>query len=108
MITITHQTVRRLRAVLRRSILGISHRGVIPPLVLHAEGMQLRANYRYAHLAVEFEMPGSFQPVLSVAVPLDALADFEGRRSDPVVIEAAAGTHRRPLGRSRDPSDTRV
>jgi hypothetical protein len=108
-ITITRQTARRLRTVLRRSILGVSHRGAIPPLILHAEETHLRAHYRYAHLAIEFDLPGSFQPVRSVAVPLDALAaaDFRGRGSDPVVIEAAALEHRRPLGRSRDPQ-TRV
>jgi hypothetical protein len=48
MIALTRHQARRLRAVFRRSVLAISHRGIIPPLVLRAEGMQLRAQYRYA------------------------------------------------------------
>jgi hypothetical protein len=89
-ITITRHQARQLRAVFRRAALGITHRGTIPPLVLHAEGTQLRAQYRYAALAVEHVEPGSYRPTLSLAIPLDALADFEGRDDAPVVLEAAA------------------
>ena len=90
MITLTRDQVRRLRQVLRRSALGIAHKGAIPPLVLRAEGAQLRAHYRYRDLAVECVEPGSYRPAMSVAIPLDALADFEGARDSPVVLEAAA------------------
>jgi hypothetical protein len=35
-------------------------------------------------------MPGSFQPILSLTIPLEALADFPGRGDGPVVIESPA------------------
>jgi hypothetical protein len=90
MITITRRQARRLRGVFRRCALGITHRGMIPPLVLRAEGTLLRAHYRYAALAVEHVEPGSYAPNEAIARPLDALADFEGRAETPVVLEAAA------------------
>jgi hypothetical protein len=90
MITLTRNQVRRLRQVFRRSALGITHKGSIPPLVLRSEGAQLRAHYRYLDLAVECVEPGSYRPAMSLAIPLDALADFEGSRDSPVVLEAAA------------------
>jgi hypothetical protein len=75
--------------MLRRSLLGITHRGTIPPLLPCAEGTQLRAQYRYGHLAVGHVESGCFGPVVTFAIPLDALAEFEGRDDIPVVIEAA-------------------
>ena len=89
MITITRRTARTLRAVFRRSVLGITHRSPIPPLVLHAEGTHLRAQYQYDSLAVEYVEPGSYRPLDSIPVPLDVLADIEGRDDSPVVFEAA-------------------
>jgi hypothetical protein len=90
MITITRRQARRLRGVFRRCALGITHRGIIAPLVLRAEGTQLRAHHRYATLAVEHVEPGSYVPEETVALPLDALADFEGRAETPVVLETVA------------------
>jgi hypothetical protein len=58
LITITRHAARRLRAVFRRSLLGITHKGMIPPPVLHAEDQHLRAQYRYHDLAVEYVAPG--------------------------------------------------
>ena len=66
MITLTRSQVRRLRQVFRRSILGISHKAAIPPLVLRAEGAQLRAQHRYRDLAVEHAEPGSYRPAMSL------------------------------------------
>jgi hypothetical protein len=54
LINITRHAARRLRAMLRRSVLGITHRGAIPPLVLNAVSQQLRAQYWYHGLAVEY------------------------------------------------------
>jgi hypothetical protein len=88
LITITRRTARRLRAVFRRHVLGIAHKGPIPPLVLHAEARQLRAQYRYAELAVEYVEPGGLRPLDSVPVPLEALAEVEGRDESPVEIES--------------------
>jgi hypothetical protein len=90
MITLTRSRVRRLRALFRRSALGIAHRGLIPPLVLRADGAQLRAHYRYRDLAVEHVEPGSSQPATTVTIPLDALADCEGPADTPVVLETVA------------------
>jgi hypothetical protein len=90
MITLTRNQVRRLRAVFRRSTLGISHRGGVPELVLRAEGGQLRAQHRYADLAIEYAEPGSHPHCAGLAIPLDALADFEGAAETPVVLEAVA------------------
>jgi hypothetical protein len=89
-ITISRRQVRHLRAVFRRSVLGIGHRGSIPPLVLRAEGTQLRAQYRYSALAVEHVEPGSYQPGETITLPLDALADIEGKEDSPIVLEAVA------------------
>jgi hypothetical protein len=90
MITLTRCQVRRLRSVFRRSALGITHRGLIPPLVLRADGAQLRAHYRYRDLAVEHVEPGHDRPAATVTIPLDALADFEGPADTPVVLEPLA------------------
>ena len=90
MITITRRQARRLRAVFRRSSLGIVHRGSIPPIVFQADGAQLRAQYRYAGLAVEHTLDAETSNSGSIALPLDALADIEGRDDSPVVLEAIA------------------
>jgi hypothetical protein len=57
--------------------------------VLHAEGQQLRAQYRYQDLALEYVEPGDHRPLDSIPVPLDVLADVEGRDNTSVVLEAA-------------------
>jgi hypothetical protein len=88
MITITRCQVRGLRAIFRRHVLGISHRGSIPPLVFRAENTQLRAQYRYAALAIEHVEDGNFRPTETIALPLDALSDIEGRDDTPVIVEA--------------------
>src|SRR5215217_3132366 len=90
MITITRRQARRLRAVFRRHVLGIAHRGSIPPLVFRADGTQLRAQHRYAALALEYAEPYTGLPHEAIALPLDALAELEGRDESPVVLEVAA------------------
>ena len=89
LITITRCKARLLRSVFRRAVLGIRHRGSIPPLVLHAEGTHLRAQYQYDSLAVEYVEPGHYRPLDSIPVPLDVLGEIEGRDDSPVVFEAA-------------------
>jgi hypothetical protein len=90
MITLTRSQVRRLRAAFRRSALGISHRGMVSPLALRAEGGQLRAQYRYADLAIEYVEPGSDRTDDSLAISLDALTDFQDAADTPVVLESSA------------------
>ena len=87
-ITITRHLARRLHAVLRRSVLGISQRGLIPPLVLHAEGQHLRAQFRYHDLAVEHVAPGSLRRLDSIPVPLEVLTEVECRDDSTVEIES--------------------
>ena len=74
----------------RRSTLGISHRGVVSELVFRVEGGHLRAQHRYVDLAVEHAEPTANRSSTIVAVPLDALADFEGAADTPVTLESAA------------------
>jgi hypothetical protein len=91
MITLSRRQARRLRAVFRRSVLGITHRGHVPPLILHADpAAGLRVRHHHAHLAVECLLPGTDRPAEAIALPLEALADVEGRAETSVVLEAAA------------------
>jgi hypothetical protein len=90
MVTLTRRQARCLRGVLRRARLAIAHRGPVPPLLLHADGPQLRAQHRYAVLAIEYATGGDLGPGGAVALPLDALAEFEGNDDVPVTLEAAA------------------
>ena len=109
MITLTRSQVRRLRAAFRRSILGITHRGIVSELVLRAEGSQLRAQHRYCDLAVECVETGNYRPVTSLADPARRPGRLRGRRRDarhPRVRRP--GPHRRPLGGSGHPAEPRV
>src|SRR4051812_4885741 len=91
MFLITRKQSRRLRAVLRRHPLGIAHKGPVPPLVLRADPAHgLRVRHHQAALTVECVLPGTGRPEGAIALPLDALADFEGKDDAPVVLEAAA------------------
>ncbi len=90
MITIARCEARRLRAVLRRSALGIAHRGPLPPITFAIEGDQLRARHRYGHLAVEHSSRCRWPSEGSVALPLDALADIEGKSDAIVALDPVA------------------
>ena len=92
MIRLTRRQARRLRAVLRRSVLGIGHRGPVPPLVLRAVGTDVRAEYRHDTLAIAHveSGPDRLPEPMALALPLDALASIEGRDDSPMTIEAAA------------------
>ena len=88
MITLARRQAQTLRAVFRRSALGIAHRGPIPPLVLAAQAGQLCVRHRYAHLLLEYTVASAGPSDGSVALPLEALADLEGRDEAAVVLEA--------------------
>src|SRR4051812_20704644 len=91
MITITRRQARTLRAVFRRHVLGITHKGLVSPLVLRTEpDVGLRIRHHQAHLAVEGLLEGTQRSAEALALPLDALADFEGRDDTPVTLEAPA------------------
>jgi hypothetical protein len=89
MITLTRRLARCLRGVLRRSALGLPRSGPVAPLVLRADGRQLRAQYRYSALAVEHASPCPRGDSGALAIPPEALADLEGRDESPVAIEPA-------------------
>ncbi len=90
MITLTRRQARCLRGVFRRHALGITGKGPVPPLVLRSEGSQLRAQHRYAGLAVEHALDADARGPGPVALPLDALADFEGKDDSPVAVVAVS------------------
>jgi hypothetical protein len=89
LITLTRSLARRLRGVFRRSALGLPRTGPIAPLVLRADGRQLCAQYRYDGIAVEHISPCPRADSGALAIPLEALADFEGRDETPVALEPA-------------------
>ena len=90
MIAIARRQARALRGVLRRSTLGIAHRGPLPPLILLADGEMVRVRYVAADLAVELVVPAAGPSSGSVALPLDALADLEGRDDAPLALDPVA------------------
>ncbi len=91
MITITRRQARRLRAVFRRHALGITHKGLVPPLVFRADpAAGLRVRHHQAPLAVECLLPGADRAGEVIALPLDSLADVEGKDETSVALEAAA------------------
>ena len=89
MITLTRCQARDLRAVLRRRALGIAHRGELPPLIVVAEpGVGLRVRFHHPPLALDCLLPGDPRRGGPVALPLEALAELEGRDDTPVTLEA--------------------
>ncbi len=90
MITLLRRQAHALRAVLRRSVLGIAHRGPVAPIVFTAGDGQLRARYRYAHLAIEHATPLAWPSSGSAALPLDALAEVEGRDDSVLALDPVA------------------
>ena len=90
MITLLRRQAHALRAVLRRSVLGIAHRGPVAPIAFLAEDGQLRARYRYAHLAIEHATGVAWPSSGPAVLPLDALAEVEGRDDSIVALDPVA------------------
>ncbi|WP_435011924.1 hypothetical protein P12x_006158 (plasmid) [Tundrisphaera lichenicola] len=90
MITLTRRQARDLRGIFRRSVLGIAHRGPIPPIVFSVESGRLRVRHHHAHLAVEHAAASAWPSGGSVALPLEALAEFEGRDEATVALDPAS------------------
>jgi hypothetical protein len=89
-IRLTSREARAVRGVFRRAALGIPPRGTIPPLVLRTDGTKLRAQHRYAGLAVEHVQDAPGLAPEAVALPLDTLGELEVREVTPVELEAVA------------------
>jgi len=85
LITITRTLARQLRAVIRRA-LNVSVRGASTTVCFRAgpEGLRIRAAGSEA--AVEYHAEGDLPPE-EITIPLDILAQCEGRRDDEVTFE---------------------
>jgi hypothetical protein len=86
MITITHRYARSLRGILRRAALGLARKGPAPPLVFQTDGAQLRARYEHDGLAIAHAVTDR-QDAEVIALPLDALAELEGRDDSTITLE---------------------
>lgn len=86
MIEITRSLARQLRAVFRKALPLGWGRGPRPSLVFHAGKDGLRVQSHHPEVAVELHQPGA-RPVEVIALPSDALDDFEGRRDEVVTLE---------------------
>lgn len=86
MITIHRNLARQVRAVFRRA-LGATRGGRSCPVTLSSGPTGLRIRAMSLDVAVEFRRPGSL-PSEQFALPLEFLAACEGRREEPVHIEA--------------------
>jgi hypothetical protein len=90
-ICIARSRARALRALFRRSTLDLAPRGPAPPLVLRADpDAGLRVRFQHDAPAVEHLVPGGPRTAETIAVPLDVLADVEGRDDTPVTFGAVA------------------
>jgi hypothetical protein len=87
LITLTRNLARKIRSIFRRA-LNVTPRGLTYPVTFQAgpDGLCVRAQSPDA--AVEYYAPGVL-PVEQITVPLEALADCEGRKDEPVELEAA-------------------
>jgi len=87
LIELPRELARRLRTVLRGSLLAGEPRGSWPLLLVRAEQGELTLQARHNDLAVRFTKSGA-NGVGAIAFRSDLLAQFEGRNADPVTLEA--------------------
>jgi hypothetical protein len=89
LIQLTRSLARQLRAVLRNSVLAGANRGT--PLTIACctgqQGLTIRA--QGAEVGVEYHQPGELPPD-SIRLSGEALDDFNGTKSTPVILENAA------------------
>lgn len=85
MVTITRSLVRQLRSIYRRvGIKPTVHHPTYLALETNASGLTIRA--RAPEIMVEYHQPGDMSAE-HLLVPIEILADFEGAKPDPVVLE---------------------
>src|SRR5262245_58011521 len=89
MIAFSRTLARQFRAVLRRSLLDKEPRGSWPLVLFQAskDGLVLQACQ--SDTAVRYHLDGSYLPE-AIAFRASVLAEFEGRRDDPVELEQVA------------------
>ncbi len=85
MISLTRKQVRSLRGVIRRALGTNGSRAPVPvSLTTGPQGLHIRAANQLA--VVEYRKAGDL-PADAITLRLSALADFEGRRDEPVTLE---------------------
>jgi hypothetical protein len=88
MIQISRSVVQQLRAVFRRLVRKSS--GVAgQPVVFDAGPDGLHVRLHHYEVCAEYHQPGALAPE-SFVVPLETLADFEGRKKDLVTLEGTS------------------
>jgi len=87
MIAICRKTIQALRTVLRRA-LKITPRGPDPSVHFIADADSLVARAMTAHGAVEYRLPGGYQPT-AFWVPFTGLSRWQGKGRDLVKFELA-------------------
>ncbi len=91
MICITRRQIRSLRPLFRRTALGITSRSQVSLVVFSADERGLRAHGLSPHVAVECVVHTESKASAQAVIPLEALADLEGRDDTVVVIEPENG-----------------
>ena len=86
MLTITRRQAQQLRAVLRRTFGNF--RGPGPAVRITASAGTLSARAMFGDAAVEYRIPGQHMAE-TLWLPLQCLADCEGKKDDPVELAAA-------------------
>jgi len=98
MIQITRNLARQVRGVVRRA-LNITPRGKSHPVMFQTGSQGLSILARSPDAVIEYRAGGEY-PSEQIVVPFEALADCEGRKEEPVELEAQADG--RILARWRD------
>ncbi len=91
MICITRRQIRSLRPLFRRTVLGVSSRTDVPTVVFHADEHGLVVRVTGAHVSIECVIHKQSAAAEEAVVPLDALADLEGRDDTAISIDPAIG-----------------
>jgi len=89
LIEITRSVVRTFRAVLRKITTAAGTREAPTLVVFRADRQGLHLQARNSQIALEYSQPGSY-PAEEMAVPAEALAEFEARKDTPLRMEANA------------------
>jgi hypothetical protein len=89
LITISRNLARQLRTVFRRA-LRITPRGRSYPATFQTGQDGLRVRVCSPEAAVEYYAPGAFSEE-QFAIPIEVLADCEGRQESPIELEPADG-----------------
>src|SRR5438046_5245768 len=85
MIQIPRSVVKQLRAIFRR-LMPRGRNTVVPAVSFHAVESHLLVRLHRLDVSAEFRIDGQFATDTFV-VPLDALAEFEGKDNSPVTLE---------------------